>query len=65
MFAYTLAGYEHELLEDPAEFAEFATFAIVFAGAVIAHREHLLRKGVLLVFQEQSSVAYQKLNLLP
>jgi hypothetical protein len=65
MFAYTLAGYERELLGDPAEFAQFATFAIVFAGAVFAQRQHLLRKGILPVFQEQSSVAYQKLNLLP
>lgn len=65
MFAYTLAGYERELLEDPSEFAQFATFAIVFAGAVIAHRKHLLRQGIQPVFQEQSSVAYQRLNLLP
>jgi hypothetical protein len=65
MFAYSLAGYERELLDDPAGFAKFATFAIVFAGAVIAHRKHLLRAGILPVFQEQSSIAYQRLNLLP
>jgi hypothetical protein len=65
MFAYSLAGYERELLDDPAKFAEFATIAIVFAGAVLAHRKHLLRSGILPVFQEQSSVAYQRLNLLP
>ncbi|HEY7617109.1 MAG TPA: hypothetical protein VH744_09920, partial [Terriglobales bacterium] len=65
MFAYTLAGYERELLEDPARFARFATFAVLFAAAVFARRKHLLRKGILPVFQEQSSIAYQKLNLLP
>jgi hypothetical protein len=64
-FAYTLASYERELLRDAAEFGQFATLAIIFAGAVIAHRHHLLRKGLLPVFQEQSSIAYQKLNLLP
>ncbi len=64
-FAYTLAGYERELLDDAAEFAQFATFALVFAGVVFAQRQHLLRKGILPVFQEQSSVAYQRLNLLP
>jgi hypothetical protein len=65
MFAYSLAGYERELIDDAAEFAKFATFAVVFAAAVIAHRKHLLRAGILPVFQEQSSIAYQRLNLLP
>jgi hypothetical protein len=65
MFAYSFAGYEREMLGDPAKFAEFATCTLVFAGVVVAHRKHLLRKGILPVFQEQSSIAYQRLNLLP
>ena len=48
-----------------AKFAEFATCTLIFAGVVVAHRKHLLRKGILPVFQEQSSIAYQRLNLLP
>jgi hypothetical protein len=65
MFAYSLAGYERELLADPAKFADFVTFVILFFGALAIHRKHLLRKGILPVFQEQSSVAYQRLNLVP
>jgi hypothetical protein len=65
MFTYSFAGYEREMLGDPAKFAEFATCTLVFAGVVVAHRKHLLRKGILPVFQEQSSIAYQRLNLLP
>jgi hypothetical protein len=65
MFAYTLAGYERSLLGSPAKFAEFLIYAAVFAAAALVHRKHLLRQGVSPVFQQQSSVAYQKLNLVP
>jgi hypothetical protein len=65
MFAYTLAGYERSLLDNPEQFAEFVTYVIVFAAAVVIQRKRLLRQGVLPVFQQTSSVAYQKLNLVP
>ena len=65
IFAYSLAGYERELLDDAGKLAEFVVYGVVFAGALTIHRKHWLRRGLLPVFQEQSSVAYQRLNLLP
>jgi hypothetical protein len=65
IFAYSLAAYELELLANPAQAGEFVIFVAVFAGALVAHRKRLLQRGLLPVFQEQSSVAYQRLNLLP
>jgi hypothetical protein len=64
-FAYSLAGYERELIEDSAKAAEFVVYAVVFALALMVHRRRWLRRGLLPVFQEQSSVAYQRLNLVP
>ncbi len=65
IFAYSLAGYELELLSDPARAVECVLYGVVFAGALIVDRRRLLRRGLLPVFQEQSSIAYQRLNLLP
>lgn len=65
IFAYSLAGYELELLGDPSRAVEFVVCGLVFAGALAADRKRLLRRGLLPVFQEQSSIAYQRLNLLP
>ncbi|MEX2303187.1 MAG: hypothetical protein WD733_19750 [Bryobacterales bacterium] len=64
-FAYTLAGYERELIEDSAKAAEFVVYAVIFVLALMLDRRRWLRRGLLPVFQEQSSVAYQRLNLVP
>jgi hypothetical protein len=53
------------MLANPAQAGEFLVFVVVFAAVLVVHRKRWLQRGLLPVFQEQSSVAYQRLNLLP